>query len=190
MGSERREVALRERIFSSLPFVHLPATSRRSTLCWHCLLPSSTSLTLDHMHLTTLTSTCCSLVRYCSATCRSSDLLHPLECSYLAQLSLLTDLAHVTARLLLLVAGEQGRVGEELPFNQGTRGFWDLLSHADKIPEDDYWSAKIYQQLCEVLPKEVVGDWSYFTEVGEPHYPTPGSSGAWKAPGQQLRGEQ
>jgi len=79
-------------------------------------------------------------------------------------LETLPELAHITARLLLLVA-EENVEPEELPFGQGTREFWELLSHASQIPDDDYWSVKIFQQLSAVLPLEVLRNWEYFTEV-------------------------
>lgn len=41
LDKERLEIVRGEVIFSSLPFVHLPAKKNRSNLCWHCLGPST-----------------------------------------------------------------------------------------------------------------------------------------------------
>jgi len=133
-------------IFSSLPFVHLPAKRRRDDLCWHCLGSSSKRLLLDHNTISFIGCPSCPTVQYCSPACQAADQIHPLECKHFSALETLPELAHITARLLLLVA-EENVEAEELPFGQGSRGFWDLLSHASRIPDDDYWSVKIFQQV-------------------------------------------
>ena len=103
-------------------------------------------LLLDHNAITFIGCPSCPTVHYCSPSCQEADKIHPLECKHFSSLETLSDLAHITARLLFLVAGDKVEP-EKLPFGQGTRGFWDLLSHAEQIPDDDYWSVKIFEQV-------------------------------------------
>ena len=103
-------------------------------------------LLLDHNSISFIGSPSCPSVQYCSPACQAADKIHPLECKHFSTLETLPELAHITARLLLLVA-EENVEPEELPFGQGTREFWELLSHASQIPDDDYWSVKIFQQV-------------------------------------------
>ena len=103
-------------------------------------------LLLDHNTISYISCPSCPSVQYCSPLCQAADRIHPLECKHFSALEILPELSHITARLLLLVA-EEDIEPEELPFGQGTREFWDLLSHAAQIPEDDYWSVKIFQQV-------------------------------------------
>ena len=103
-------------------------------------------LLLDHNTVSFIGCPSCPPVQYCSPACQAADQIHPLECKHFSALETLPELAHITARLLLLVA-EENVEAEELPFGQGSRGFWDLLSHASRIPDDDYWSVKIFQQV-------------------------------------------
>ena len=103
-------------------------------------------LLLDHNSISFIGCPSCPPVQYCSPACQAADQIHPLECKHFSALETLPELAHITARLLLLVA-EENVEAEELPFGQGSRGFWDLLSHASRIPDDDYWSVKIFQQV-------------------------------------------
>ena len=167
---KRRELAKGETVFSCLPFVHLPLTSARPC-CWSCLSPTSI-----------LSCPSCSCASYCSSSCLSADPLHPLECGLAPDLLELSDLGHLTARLLLLLATQQvncstsysyllllpilqGGQPEQLPYDQGTRTFWDLLSHAQQIPEEDEYMVKIFTQLTRILGRDMVGDWVHFTEV-------------------------
>ena len=103
-------------------------------------------LLLDHNAITFIGCPSCPTVHYCSPSCQEADKIHPLECKHFSSLETLSDLSHITARLLFLVAGDKVEP-EKLPFGQGTRGFWDLLSHAEQIPDDDYWSVKIFEQV-------------------------------------------
>ena len=48
---------------------------------------------------------------------------------------------------------------------QGQRGFWDLLSHADKLAENDECGRQIHSSLQALLPGQVMGVWEQFTEV-------------------------
>ena len=103
-------------------------------------------LLLEHSTISFIGCPSCPTVQYCSTGCQTGDKIHPLECKHFSTLETLGELAHITARLLLLVA-EENVEPEELPFGQGSRGFWDLLSHASQIPDDDYWSVKIFEQV-------------------------------------------
>ena len=91
-GPERREVSLGEVIFSSLPFVHLPLSPNRSSLCWACLLPRQPEESLLSLQLISPPLLCtqeedlnplplpsppipcplCYTVHYCSAACREN----------------------------------------------------------------------------------------------------------------------
>jgi hypothetical protein len=138
-----------ELILSSLPFVHLPAAPARAALCWTCLGP------LQHLDFGYIAcdSSCpaCPAVRYCSAACHAADRLHPLECAIFPGLARLSDLAHLTGRLLLLLAGPGGRAAEPLPWGRGERAFRDLLSHSDRLPRDDPHTERMFRQLGEVV---------------------------------------
>jgi hypothetical protein len=75
------------------------------------------------------------------------------------QLAPLSDLGRLLARLCLKAAraGDWTRLAEESPYLARPRTFADLLSHADKIDQDDPDIRQLYSLLREAIPDEVGG---------------------------------
>ena len=56
----------------------------------------------------------------------------------------LPDISRIMARLLLKIEKWGLDQSETLPFSKGERRFSDLLSHADKIEDEDDYGRKIF----------------------------------------------
>ena len=89
---------------------------------------------------------------------------HALECYIFDELCQVSDISRIMARLLLKLNDNQTVQDEKLPFNQGRRAFCDLMSHSDKVDDDDAHILKIFHTVQELIP-HCVKDWSYFKEV-------------------------
>jgi len=76
----------------------------------------------------------------------------------------LPDISRIMARLLLKIEKWGLDHSETLPFSKGERRFSDLLSHADKIEDEDDYGRKIFNQLIDVIP-QAVKTWNFFKEI-------------------------
>jgi hypothetical protein len=89
------------------------------------------------------------------------DMDHLLECDKMMEMVDMSDINRIMTRLLLKVAKWGQEQGETLPVSQGVRRFSDLLSHSDKIEDNDYEGRKTFQKLMQIIP-DTVGSWEYF----------------------------
>ena len=89
---------------------------------------------------------------------------HMLECDKMMEMVDMSDITRIMTRLLLKVEKWGQEQGETLPFSQGVRRFSDLLSHSDKIDDNDEEGRRIFGELMQIIP-DIVGSWEYFKEM-------------------------
>ena len=75
---------------------------------------------------------------YCSPLCLKEDKAdHVSECDLMEELWDIPDITRIMARLLLKLSKKKTVQTEALPFDKGDRSFQELLSHSDKLDDDD-----------------------------------------------------
>ena len=89
---------------------------------------------------------------------------HKDECSLMDQLVEIPNISRIMIRLLLKIDRTNSIKSEILPYAQGERSFDDLLSHADKIGEDDECALQIFETVMSMIPSSVQS-WQYFKEA-------------------------
>ena len=157
----RKELHKGDVIFESSPFVHILVKDNRRTHCSNCLQVIEA---LQGCRSSVLCPSC-ELMSYCSAECLEEDRSdHRLECAIMEDLSNLPDITRITARLLLKLDEGGDLQSEALPFSQGERSFLDLLSHADKIEEEDQCARQVFDSLTELIPT-ATRSWQHFKQV-------------------------
>ena len=80
------------------------------------------------------------------------------------QLLEIPNISRIMIRLLLKIDRTNSIKSEILPYAQGERSFDDLLSHADKIEEDDECALQIFETVMSMIPSSVQS-WQYFKEA-------------------------
>ena len=80
------------------------------------------------------------------------------------ELEELPDITRITARLLLKL--EEGGLdqSEPLPFSLGERSFESLLSHAEKIDDEDLCARQVFDSLTKLM-SSATGSWSHFKQI-------------------------
>ena len=107
----------------------------------------------------------CHVISYCSRECLAEDRSdHRLECHVMEELEDLPDITRMMARLLLKVEEGGEEQSEPLPFSMGDRTFASLLSHEDKIDEEDKCAAQIFDSLSQIIPA-ATGTWQHFKHI-------------------------
>ena len=107
----------------------------------------------------------CNIMGYCSPQCLKEDKEdHLSECDLMEELWDIADISRIMARLLLKLKKQKTVQSEALPFDKGERTFQELLSHSDKLDDDDEYAVKIFETLYNIIP-DAVQTWDYFKEV-------------------------
>ena len=92
---------------------------------------------------------------YCSPKCLKEDKAdHLSECDLMEELWDIPDISRIIARLLLKLNNKNSIKTEALPFDEGHRAFQELLSHSDKIDDDDEYAVKIFETLDNIITSE------------------------------------
>ena len=133
----------------------------RKTHCNNCLR----GIVPEHDCIVSVLCPQCDLMSYCSQACLEEDKPdHALECDLFTELMETSDVARIMVRLLLKLEDHRISQDETLPFSQGKRSFSDLLSHSDKMEDNDPWILKIFHSVQELIP-QTVKSWEHFKEV-------------------------